>query len=85
MLACRRQYPIEDLVSAIRPRVVLSCVLHAVAGGELVARWGIGHSGPLVFTWQGRTGQNAQGERIQDWAPKVAQQVRESQRSIGKS
>ncbi len=83
MLACRPLYPVEDLVSAIRPRVVLSCVLDAADGGALVASWGSGHTRPLVFTWHGRTGKNLQGEPMREWAPRAGRQARESRPQSG--
>ena len=36
---CQRQFPIQQTVEAIRPSVVLSCVLHARPGGGLVRTW----------------------------------------------
>lgn len=56
---CQQEFPVRDLVEAIRPVAVLVSVLNAKANGPIVSNWRSASCDPLVFTWQGRQGMTA--------------------------
>ncbi len=79
---CQRDFaPVTELVEAIRPGLVLCCVLHAPSGGDIVSSWDSSSASPLVYCWQGRTGhdlhnRDPQRRRLAEWAPEMARAYR---------
>ena len=84
---CQREFPMSELVQAIRPAVVLVAVLHARPGGDIVRTWDAPGWSPLVFTWQGQSGHDRHNtkpgaRRLSEWAPEMAARVRARQETI---
>jgi len=79
---CQEQFPIYDLVQAIRPRVVLLSVLPAAEGGRNEVSFSGPEVSPLIISWHGRTGHDrnntAEGARsFKEWAPEAAAVIRQ--------
>ena len=72
---CQQEFsPVGQLVEAIRPGLVLTCVLNAKTGGGIVSSWKSESSSPLVFSWQGQSGHDRHNtdpsrRRLDEWAP----------------
>lgn len=75
---CQRTFPIQDVVDAIRPKVVLCCVLRAHEEGTIVKTWNSQHAQPLVFTWNGRNSTDDRGRRLAVWAPEAGRRIRQA-------
>lgn len=80
---CQSAFPIDRLIEAIRPVVVLVAVLNAKAGGGIVSSWESASCSPIVYTWQGQSGHDrhntAPGARpLREWAPEMARRVKAS-------
>jgi hypothetical protein len=67
--SCQTEFPICELVMAIRPRVVLCARADAYEGGPTVREW----CTPNVFTFNFRTGER-DGEPRSVWGPRMAGQ-----------
>ena len=72
---CQQEFsPVSRLIDAIRPAIVLTCVLNAKGGGKIVSSWESESASPLVFSWQGRTGHDRHNtdlnrRKLKKWAP----------------
>jgi hypothetical protein len=78
---CQQEFPVRDLVEAIRPVAVLVSVLNAKANGPIVSTWRSASCDPLVFTWQGQSGHDRHNtdpnaRKFRDWTPDAAAQIR---------
>lgn len=78
---CQRQFPMSELVEAIRPVAVLIAGLHAGREGGIVSSWDSASASPMVFAWQAQSGHDrhntAPGRRkLSEWAPSMAAEVR---------
>ena len=79
---CQREFaPASELVYAIRPGLVLCCVLHARGGGDIVSSWDSPSASPLVYCWQGQSGHDLHNtdpnaRRLAEWAPEMAREYR---------
>ena len=85
---CQRDFaPVSELVEAIRPALVLACVLNARQGGGIVSSWASPSASPLVFSWQGQSGhdrhnRDPQARRLSEWAPEMAAAYRDRVRGL---
>lgn len=75
---CQEQFPVDDLLERIQPRVILLSVLPAAREGDLVESWSASNCRPKLIAWQGRTGHDrhntAAGRReFKRWAPEAAE------------
>ncbi len=74
---CQRDFaPVSELVEAIRPALVLTCVLNAKPGGGIVSSWDSQSASPLVFSWHGLFGSDRHNRdpgrrRLNEWAPEM--------------
>lgn len=72
---CQREFaPVSKLVEAIRPGLVLCCVLHA---DDIVSSWDSPSASPLVYCWQGQSGHDLNNRdpnrrKLAEWAPEMA-------------
>ena len=79
---CQREFaPVSKLVDAIRPGLVLCCVLRAPGGGDIVSSWDSPPASPLVYCWQGQSGHDLHNtdpnaRRLAEWAPEMARAYR---------
>jgi hypothetical protein len=73
---CQGDYPISEVVEAIRPVAVLTCVKNAYEGGGIVRAWRTANAAPVVFTWHGLHGTDRVGRRIGVWSQDAAEVVR---------
>jgi hypothetical protein len=71
---CQRQFPVAQLVAAIQPAVVLTCVLPARRGGPFV--WDSADARPVVLAWHGRNGTDPGGRPMATWAPEAGRALR---------
>ena len=78
---CQRDYPIEEVVEAIRPAAVLTCVKNAYEGGSIVRTWRAPSADSLVFTWDGRRGTDRAGRKLRIWAEEAASRIAERRAS----
>ena len=85
---CQREFaPVSELVEAIRPGLVLTCVLHAGRCGDIVSSWDSASMSPLVFPWQGQSGHDRHNtapgaRRLREWAPEMVSAYRARTESI---
>ena len=69
---CQREFvPVSILIEALRPAVVLNCVLPAKPGGRIVSSWVSPSASPLVFSFHGRYSTDHEGRKLDEWAPEV--------------
>ena len=79
---CQREFaPVGALVEAIRPALVLCCVLNAKPDGGIVSSWDSPSASPLVFTWQGQSGHDRHNRdprrrKLIEWAPEMVERYR---------
>ena len=73
---CQRDFPMTELVEAIRPRVVLVAVKHGGPGGGLGIRWRSAHSDPYVWAFQRLNKQSAGGRSPSEWWAEVVAELR---------
>ena len=79
---CQQEFaPVSELVDRIRPALVLTCVLHARAGGGIVSSWGSQSASPLVHCWQGQSGHDRHNttigaRKLSEWAPEMVSEYR---------
>jgi hypothetical protein len=71
---CQRQFPIAQLVAAIQPAVVLTCVLPARRGGLVI--WDSEDASPVVLAWHGRNGTDPGGRPMATWVPEAGRVLR---------
>lgn len=71
MPLCQAEYPITDVIEAIRPTTVLIGVKHAYAGGDIVQTWRSASANPRVWTWDGRQGKDPQDRPFDVWSAEV--------------
>jgi hypothetical protein len=71
---CQRQFPVAQLVDAIQPAVVLTCVLTARRGGPFI--WDSEDARPFVLAWHGRNGTDAGGRPMATWVPEAGRTLR---------
>jgi hypothetical protein len=72
---CQRDYPITEVVEAIRPIAVLTCVKNAYEGGPIIRTWRTSSVEPLVFTWHGLHGTDRSGRLIGVWSAEAAAKI----------
>lgn len=72
---CQAEYPIREVIGAIRPATVLTCVKNAYEGGPIVETWRSASARPLVFTWDSRRGTDREGRRLQVWTDEAVQRI----------
>ena len=76
---CQREFaPVSKLVDAIRPGLVLCCVLHA---DDIVSSWDSPSASPPVYCWHGKTGHDLNNtdpnrRSLAEWAPEMARAYR---------
>ena len=74
---CQSEFaPVSELVEAIRPSLVLCCVLYAAGGDDIVSSWDSPSASPLVYCWQGQSGHDLHNtdpnrRRLAEWAPEM--------------
>ncbi len=85
---CQQEFsPVSQLVDAIRPGLVLTCVLHAKVGGGIVSSWESRSTSPIVFSWQGQSGHDRHNtdpdaRQLREWAPRMAAAYRARTQAI---
>jgi hypothetical protein len=78
-ILCQHQFPVAELVEAIRPVAVLICVIAADPSreGEVVATWKPNDGRrPYVFAFEGRNGRDVKGRKMDEWELEVVPKVR---------
>lgn len=73
---CQAEFPMAELIEAIRPAAVLVAVLHAGEAGGIVKTWKSPHGNPLVFSWHGYHGTNERGEKQGVWRPRAIRAIK---------
>ena len=79
---CQREFvPIRELIEAICPALVLTCVLNAKPNGDIVSSWDSPSVSPLVFSWQGQSGHDRHNRdplrrKLSEWAPEMVDAYR---------
>jgi hypothetical protein len=69
---CQGDFPVCDLVEAVKPRAVLCCRVDAYEGGPTIKTWCTDE----VYTWDGRHGTNRAGDKLNVWGPRMAEAIR---------
>jgi hypothetical protein len=81
---CQSAFPIREVVEALRPEAVLSCVKNAYEGGPIVTTWRSANlPRPLVFTWDGRRGTDRDGRLLRVWTDDAVRQIGDRRRQRG--
>lgn len=69
---CQREYPIADVIEAIRPIAAVTCTKRSNEGGGIVTTWKTAHAEPLVFTFDGMRGTDLASRKIGVWSEDAA-------------